>query len=827
MRRTTTSEFHKFLTNYFKASFKPVGKIFFLGLLLSQLACSPEDTSVLDAKAEPAPQKEAGTDKIYKGIFTTANAEYRGTLELVFPDAVDGDIYSVAPNAKVSLKLNTGEVYEAAAKTNKNQNKQSTDFNVFFWSDDLEFDFHLDADGNAVAENVLFAEEAGDIVLAEHTTAEPVTPITGTYRCTNCEDQTGTLNGIELNNNERVFNMLLTDKAGETVLSLQAVLGNLIDTQFVIEEDCSTNGDYTLCKLKMGGNASQTPVQWSGVHKYATAGGCSTLAGNLSYTTPDLGVLDIEFMSDNPCGSNTYYISPSGSDSNSGLAPNDAWQSLAKINERNILPGETILLEGGKSFNGSLKFDSSDANDATQPVVISSYGSGKASILAGDGLGIDVYNTAGISINNLIIAGSGKNTNQKSGIQFYNDLSGDVKLDFVEVKNCEVYGFKDFGIVVGSWNHNAGFNNVLIENNKVHDILDVGISSYGYFSSSKTGYSHSNITVRNCEVFNIPGYSKGAHSGNGILLSDVQHSVIEHSTVYDSGSGNTNGSGGPVGIWYWDADQVTIQYNEVYGMSSQTKDGGGFDFDGGVTNGLMQYNYSHDNTGGGFLVGQFTGARPLRNITVRYNISENDARTNGGSIYLFNGETANDMKDIYIYNNTLFLDAQKVNSAAAGVKLLYWKPIKLNININNNIIYAANGAKLISIPAIHDAVVKGNLYHAPAGFKLEYKGSTYTSLEAFRSTGNEIVDGLPVGYEGDPLLIDAGNGGKIGFGNALSGLSAYKLDMASPAIDTGINLPYDIGSQDFFGRDISGDALPEIGAHGNLSSSGDSGIVSN
>ncbi|MGB7785141.1 MAG: hypothetical protein WBL27_03480 [Salinimicrobium sp.] len=304
MKRTTTPSIQIFLTNFFKASFGPVGKIFFLSLLLSQLSCSPEDGNPLDATAQPAPQKIKGTDKVYKGVLTTANAQYRGTLELIFPEAVEGDIYSVAENAIATLTLHTGEVYKAEATTNKNQHKQSSDFNVFLWSDDLQFDFGLDADGNAVVKNVLFSEEAGDIILAEHTSAEPVTPITGTYRCTNCENQTSTLNGIELNNKERVFNMLLTDKAGETVLSVQAVLGNLIDTQFVIEEDCNTNGEFTLCKLNMGGNASQEPVQWSGVHKYATAtGGCSTLAGNLSYTTPDLGIIDIEFMSDNPCDS--------------------------------------------------------------------------------------------------------------------------------------------------------------------------------------------------------------------------------------------------------------------------------------------------------------------------------------------------------------------------------------------------------------------------------------------------------------------------------------------------------------------------------------------
>ncbi|UJH89717.1 right-handed parallel beta-helix repeat-containing protein [Antarcticibacterium sp. 1MA-6-2] len=317
-----------------------------------------------------------------------------------------------------------------------------------------------------------------------------------------------------------------------------------------------------------------------------------------------------------------------------------------------------MLFEGSHQYDGSLYLDKNDANDANNPVKISSYGTGKATISSGLSDGLMAYNTAGIVIDHLIFAGNATTTNKNSGINFYNDLPGDIKLNSVKITNCEIFGYRDSGIVIGSWNKNSGFNDVLIENNKVHDILDAGISSYGEFSGSKIGYAHSNIIVRSCEVFNIPGYKKNPenNSGNGIVLSDVQHSVIEYCTAYNSGSGNSFSGGGPVGIWYWDADQVTIQHNEVYGMQSgSNKDGGGFDLDGGVTNGIMQYNYSHDNEGAGYLIGQFGGARPMNNITVRYNISENDAATNGGSVYLFNGEGIYKMKNIIVHNNTLVL----------------------------------------------------------------------------------------------------------------------------------------------------------------------------
>ena len=537
---------------------------------------------------------------------------------------------------------------------------------------------------------------------------------------------------------------------------------------------------------------------------------CLTLLSLLIITscTPEMqGELE-EILTE---AKNTYYISPGGNDSNSGNSPDDAWKSIEKVNQMNLEPGSRILFEGGKSFTGNLYFTIGDGNDASKPLKISSYGTGKASIKAGDKDGIYVYNTAGIIIDNLIISGSGMYSNNASGINFYNDLSGNVKLDKVEITNTEVFGFRNFGIVIGAYNGNSGFSNVLIENNKVHDILDVGISSYGAFSSTKTGYAHSNITVRNCEVFNIPGYSKKSHSGNGIVLSDVQNSLIEYSTVYDCGKGNTN-CGGPVGIWYWDADQVTIQHNEAYNISSGTGcDGGGFDLDGGVTNGIMQYNYSHDNDGAGYLVGQFGGARPMNNIIVRYNISENDAATNGGSVYLFNG--AQNMDNIYVYNNTFYIKEQAGNRGSAAIKLLEWKLIKGNIQFNNNILYASNGADLVSVPRGYSASFKGNLYYSPDSFNIAFQGNSYASLESFRTTGNEIMNTLNTGFQGDPGLSAPGTGVIIGHGKDLTSLSSYKLAAGSAAKDNGINIQGGIGSRDYYGNAPLKNSQQDIGAH--------------
>ena len=58
----------------------------------------------------------------------------------------------------------------------------------------------------------------------------------------------------------------------------------------------------------------------------------------------------------------------------------------------------------------------------------------------------------------------------------------------------------------------------------------------------------------------------------------------------------------PVGIWAYQSDSITIQYCYSHDnhTSEKGKDGGGFDFDGGTTNSVMQNNFSANNEGAGY-----------------------------------------------------------------------------------------------------------------------------------------------------------------------------------------------------------------------------------
>lgn len=50
-----------------------------------------------------------------------------------------------------------------------------------------------------------------------------------------------------------------------------------------------------------------------------------------------------------------YYIDPvAGNDANSGRSADKAWQSLKKVKEITLAPGEQVLLKRGATFNGQL-----------------------------------------------------------------------------------------------------------------------------------------------------------------------------------------------------------------------------------------------------------------------------------------------------------------------------------------------------------------------------------------------------------------------------------------------------------------------------------------
>ncbi len=508
----------------------------------------------------------------------------------------------------------------------------------------------------------------------------------------------------------------------------------------------------------------------------------------------------------------TYYISPYGDDNNSGTSPLIPWQTIEKVNSFNFSPGDSILFQGGQVFSGNLYFDSNDAGMLSEPVTISSYDNGRPEINASSGNALSIYNAAGFEIHNIKFSGSDNNTDD--GVSVFMDLPGSVKLSYILINEVEVSGFGGWGISIGSWNGLSGFTDITVMSVESHDNCKGGIITY-----AENIYVNENVYIGFCKAYDNPGISGTVgNNGNGIVLGSVSGGIIEYSIAYNNGWLCTANEG-PVGIWSYDSENVLIQHNEsYYNKTGGSADGGGFDLDQNVRNSIMQYNYSHDNEGAGFLIWHGLNNNNCTGNIIRYNISQRDARKNGYGSILIGGKVDN----TEIYNNTIFLD----NSDVSIPKAIYvWDYIEVtNAHFRNNIFYTSGDVSLITVsPGATDSIdnnlFQGNCYYSSTGtLKINWGNETFTNIQAWRAaTNQEVVNGNESGYEGDPLLVSPGNGTTIGNPVYFDSLVEYKLLPGSPLIESGLDLNslfgIDPGVRDFYGNFIPVNMYYDVGAH--------------
>ena len=524
----------------------------------------------------------------------------------------------------------------------------------------------------------------------------------------------------------------------------------------------------------------------------------------------------------------TYYVCSVGNDSNPGTQSRP-WRTLSRVNSAKLVAGDHVLLRGGETFDGNIELDDRLGTNLRQPIVIGSYSQGQATIHAGAGTGIMVRNIGGIVIRDLNLIGSGASANRGFGVEVVNER-GTERLDSVWLDHLDVSGFRWVGIYVGgvpnlpgiqrTAHGRYGFQNVRISRCAAHGNLYYGILVSGPWTQLHWGYANANVTISDCVAHDNPGDPgyKENHSGNGILLDDSAGGLIEHSTAYHNGAANGSQQGGPVGIWTDESDRVVIQFCESYdNRTGGAADGGGFDLDGGVTNSVMQYNYSHGNDGAGYLVWNYGGAvHPLAHNVIRYNISENDGRKHhyGG---VFIGTFGTPVEDVEVYNNTIFM-----KPSVKGRPIEVWVgggQANTGIRFRNNLLISDSSVPLAEIePNQRDVMFQGNDYWTRQGnFIILDRGKTYHSLETWRTAvGQEQLDGKATGLSVAPLLTRMDEGETIAGKASLYRLAGYRLLPDSPLIDAGLDLGaafgLDVGTQDFWGTPIPQGESFDIGA---------------
>ncbi len=442
------------------------------------------------------------------------------------------------------------------------------------------------------------------------------------------------------------------------------------------------------------------------------------------------------------------------------------------------------------------------------------YGQGPATIAAPAGSGIIIYDTAGIQITNLTVIGQASPP-QGAGINLYNDLPGNIKLDHVSVSHVDVSGFGT-GISIGGGQGTSGFSHVWVTNSAVHDNLASGLASFGpAFNAASPGYAHANITVSHVAAYrNLGDPAQTSHnSGSGIIIGSTSGATIAWSAAYGNGGQGGAPGQGPVGIWAYDSTGVVIKHNLVYqNRSNNSKDGGGFDLDQNTSHSLLEYNLSYDNAGPGYLLYTPDSNHADTSNVVRWNISSADTQVNTAYGGL---QVAGQIISARIYNNTVVMP-QRSTSAPAIPLLLGTGPAGTTIRNNILLTYqpgpVARARSALSPSAV---LLQGNDYYPAAGtWKIQWGGTAYYSLAGFRSaTQQETLSGSATGFAASPQLT----GPVLGLAVIVpgGGGSGFMPDAASPLLGKGLDLlalfGINPGPADYSGYSVTTSAL-NVGA---------------
>jgi hypothetical protein len=230
----------------------------------------------------------------------------------------------------------------------------------------------------------------------------------------------------------------------------------------------------------------------------------------------------------------------------------------------------------------------------------------------------------------------------------------------------------------------------------------------------------------------------------------------------------------------------------------------------------MQYNYSAENDGAGYLVYDF-GAAPFRlaDNVVRFNVSENDGRKNGyAAISVNSAGTA--VERLCVLHNTVFVGPSEAKERPSALFVGKSKDCR----VHNNLLITTGGCALADIGADTSGLrIEGDHYWAAESpFRVRHSGAEFRSLSAWRErAGVEQLDGKEVGSTGDPLLRGRVPGTPLTEANNRTSLERFKLRSDSPLAGAGLDLKkmfaIDAGDRDYWGNTLARSQPAAVGAH--------------
>lgn len=531
----------------------------------------------------------------------------------------------------------------------------------------------------------------------------------------------------------------------------------------------------------------------------------------------------------------TYYISSiDGNNQNSGTSENSAWETLDMLGKVVLKSGDKVLLESGSVFNGFIHMKNVSGT-ASAPIMIDQYGTGAKPVINAKGQGIwyqdyvqamdnsghrskgyvssaillydcDFVEIRNLEITNEItdpaqewnrfddktdermdrtgVAGIAKNGGTMDHIYLENlyihDVDGNLEDKHMNNGGVQFNALKpDDESATGI----ARFNDFKMKGCYVKDVSRAGVClGYTYNHAKFNGsvladevvgkYGHTNILFEDNYIQN-PG-------NDALVVMYSLRPMVQRNVSDAAGSDLDDNYAGywqsfSATIWPWKCKDAIFQYNEAFDtVGTGNGDGQAWDVDWSDGT-IFQYNYSHNNGGGAFLICLNEAYRG----TFRYNISQNDLK----ALITFQGNP-----NAKIYNNVFYVDgdrATRINHPDAGKS-------SGSGELYNNIFYNTSTAN------------PNDAWAGSGGTKV-YSNNLY-----FGYTSTPSGDAAAV--KADPKFVDPGKAptDATGLVDSASAFSGYKIQNDSPAINKGKYIA-NSGSKDFFGNAVG--LVPDIGVH--------------
>jgi Right handed beta helix region len=532
-----------------------------------------------------------------------------------------------------------------------------------------------------------------------------------------------------------------------------------------------------------------------------------------------------------------------GNDANGGTSPTSAWRTIGRATQQTYGPGDQVLLKRGCVWSGTAaapeSFVARGSGSADAPVVLADYGTGNLPKIDAQVVeAVKLENVQDWTVRNLDLTQHGQTP---QALDPSNEHGKDRDKGTDESMHAVVLVR---GLATTTGNQSCGepctARNIRLENLKVHDGAWNGVfGAAGFYELDSNRYGYlDNLVVQGVEAWNnhkagievTSTYTKQVtyhatnvavldsylhhNGGDGVMMGPVDHGLIDgNECAYNGQLRNAR-----LGCWAWDSHDVVIQFNEshhnitplaVDQSNPKARDGGGFDLDLGSEDSVMQYNWSHDNAGEGYLLLTWPiGFGYARGVThhaqMRYNVSERDGQKLAGGITVFGG-----VAPAWIYNNTIYyVSARPAGSAmfngegAALTTSIFGKSGKPDLRVFNNL-FITDGTVNPGLPSYSvwsdgsgTFAFDRNLWWRPqGGVAFRWGGTTCTTFACWQALGFD-----PNGANADPQVA-----GPLG-----AGPTAYQLTAGSPAAGRGapVAAPRGMGARDYFG-----DATPQGGSY--------------